>query len=722
MYCRYCGKQIEEQFRFCRYCGKEIKPVMDSGDGKEETAHDRLRMEEPGEAEHGKPQMEEPGETEHEKPQREEPGEAEHGKSRREEPGEAEHGKPRTEKPRETEHGKPRTEEAEHGTSRMDRRNETGQNKNRIGARNTSASEEWEPFVVETPTSHNAKEEPKGMGKPLRIAVICAVVLVCIGIGFRILSKPQDSLDGQAVQETMQPVQQVVEADMDYAAALQAMEERFQEYLPSDEGSACFEDYRMQLQNAIRSGDWQACGNIYAKLQETEADAKVASITRIEQIKTDVLSKLDDMTDEDLEAIGRQEVSSVQSLIDAGRFVSAKAQLEAGEHFYNLSETDEREEFDLDLAQVDVSRYPTVRLYFDAMEYGIRTTSLESGGFSIYEWIEQESAYRKLQLKNARLMDQTESLNIGICADVSASMGYDGISQAAESVCELVDCLQTGVGDRAALYSFADDVNPEIYYTTDTAALKKAARSMEMGDMTSLYDAIGYALSEIIVESGAKCVIAFTDGMENNSYLDRGYIINKANSYGIPLYLIGIGDEVDEAELKDLAVSTGGMYYHVNRIRDMGDVYKTIFRDKKSQYVLEYETQTEVDETTYRNFFALYEDSARYSYAWDSFCPADYKLFGYIFHDSDSRYLTAEDLDTLTEIEVMIALNEIYARRGYEFHEDARMIAHFNSCDWYVGGEMDMNKVYNKFNKYEKANVEFLVNYEITYNLNGRKK
>ena len=349
-------------------------------------------------------------------------------------------------------------------------------------------------------------------------------------------------------------------------------------------------------------------------------------------------------------------------------------------------------------------------------------TDLEGSGFSIYEWIGKEETFRKLQLKNARMMDQTESLNIGICADVSASMGDYGIAQAAEAICELADCMQTGVGDRAALYSFADDVNPEIYYTSDTASLKKAARSMEMGNMTSLYDAIGYALSEIIVESGAKCVIAFTDGMENYSYLDRGYIINKANSYGIPIYLIGIGYEVDESELRDLAVSTGGMYYHVDSIRDMAEVYRTIFKEKKSQYVLEYETQSDIDESISRSFIAIYEDSERYSYEWDSFCPADYKLFGYIFYDSDSRYLTTDDLDPLTEIEVMIALNEIYARRGYEFHEDARMIAHFNSCDWYVGGEMDMNKVYKKFNKYEKANVEFLVNYEIVYNLNGRKK
>lgn len=306
MYCRYCGKQIGEQVRFCRYCGKEIIPAQHGRNEEMQTAGIDGR-------EQKKEQAERTCRVEQEKERTE--------------------GKRRAEQEREQEEGKRREEQAG----------------------------EWEPFVVEMPVQHKAGEQ-KPAGKRLRVVYICAAVLLCCGLGLWLLAGHGRDLSGLEGQVQEQPVVvQKAMPDMDYAAALQTVQERFQEYLPSAENTARFEDCKMQLQTGISNEDWQACKNVYEKLSETEANVRNESIVEIERLKADLANKLDDGMDEDLEVLARQEISEAQSQMEAAHYVSAKAHLEAGEHFYAMSETDDREEFSLDLAQVDVSRYPTVR-------------------------------------------------------------------------------------------------------------------------------------------------------------------------------------------------------------------------------------------------------------------------------------------------------------------------------------------------------------------------
>ncbi len=56
----------------------------------------------------------------------------------------------------------------------------------------------------------------------------------------------------------------------------------------------------------------------------------------------------------------------------------------------------------------------------------------------------------------------------------------------------------------------------------------------------------------------------------------------------------------------------------------------------------------------------------------------------FVIPDSNTRYLTAEDYESLTDWELTIALNELYARHGYEF-KTPEIQAHFDNCSWYEG-------------------------------------
>ena len=82
----------------------------------------------------------------------------------------------------------------------------------------------------------------------------------------------------------------------------------------------------------------------------------------------------------------------------------------------------------------------------------------------------------------------------------------------------------------------------------------------------------------------------------------------------------------------------------------------------------------------------------------------------YIFPDSNSEYLAKSDLKGLSQSKIRLAINEIYARRGAKF-ESASNKKYFESKSWYKA-TCSQSEAEKKFNKYEKKNVDLLVEYE----------
>lgn len=83
----------------------------------------------------------------------------------------------------------------------------------------------------------------------------------------------------------------------------------------------------------------------------------------------------------------------------------------------------------------------------------------------------------------------------------------------------------------------------------------------------------------------------------------------------------------------------------------------------------------------------------------------------YLLPDSDSRYLTENDLDALNPDELRYARNEIYARRGRKF-SDPELQAYFDEKNWYNGTIDPKNFDEKNLNEYESYNRDFIVKYE----------
>lgn len=83
----------------------------------------------------------------------------------------------------------------------------------------------------------------------------------------------------------------------------------------------------------------------------------------------------------------------------------------------------------------------------------------------------------------------------------------------------------------------------------------------------------------------------------------------------------------------------------------------------------------------------------------------------FVFPTSSTAYISKADVEKLSDDELNIAINEIYARNGRIFTTPS-LADYFNSQSWYTpkytAEEFDKNV---KFNRYEQANLQLLISY-----------
>lgn len=96
------------------------------------------------------------------------------------------------------------------------------------------------------------------------------------------------------------------------------------------------------------------------------------------------------------------------------------------------------------------------------------------------------------------------------------------------------------------------------------------------------------------------------------------------------------------------------------------------------------------------------------------------KAAEYVVADSNSRYLTAADVEKMSLQQINYAKNEIYARHGRKF-QSRELQDFFNSKTWYNGTVEPASFSENVFNEFEKANLELLSKTEFSREPGGYK-
>ncbi len=351
----------------------------------------------------------------------------------------------------------------------------------------------------------------------------------------------------------------------------------------------------------------------------------------------------------------------------------------------------------LDVHQVDNSLFPLVTFYLSATDQdGNPVDDLSMNDLKVTE-INEDGDVSEVSLSSVHKVLGKDFINVNLVMDASGSMQGDRIVQAKNAAISLFDYMDLDGGDRAEVISFDDYVYMEQGFTSDYDMLSSSVSNISVGGSTALYDAIYSGVLQTYEEDGAKCVIAFTDGAENASSYEFGDVVDIARNTGIPVYIIGIGDDDYDAEpLHNLASACSGRYYSADDsdIEEvLKDIYISIYTEQQNYYVVDYTSKDKNNKTSFRDLVVDTSDSAAYSgHCERSYVPeADISgafSSGYMDKDeilsfSSSRALTEADIKGLSLAELRIARNEIFARHGRQFN-DPLLNQWFYSKNWYL--------------------------------------
>ena len=287
---------------------------------------------------------------------------------------------------------------------------------------------------------------------------------------------------------------------------------------------------------------------------------------------------------------------------------------------------------EINVQQVDALDFPKVRLYLSVKDAvsGEVPEDLDPGMFYVRKQ-DVNAKYVEQVVTDVEQLNENEVLKVDMVADVSGSMDGDPLDEAKECMRGFINSVQFSAGDMVELTSFSTGVRLEQEFCDDAALLIRKIDSLYTKDMTSLYDALYTAVERAAAQSGARCVIAFTDGDDNYSNCTKEEVIAAAQRYHVPVFMIGIGD-VGYPDASDIAQQTGGAYYNIEDVYSMGSIYDEIYRAEKELFLVGFEDSTGAKaqdvsdiETGYQS--VEYGGECRYSYTPSILLGADGDAF-----------------------------------------------------------------------------------------------
>ena len=253
----------------------------------------------------------------------------------------------------------------------------------------------------------------------------------------------------------------------------------------------------------------------------------------------------------------------------------------------------------------DVSDYPNVKTYFTVENSAGETVMLSSPNVAIKEKISNGAEVER-EIKSFEQLEGREGISIELVADKSGSMDSD-LGTMQNIMSQFVNALDYNSGDMVELIAFDSYVMYMCTYTQDVSLLNNGINNMTTYGETALYDALYEAVRNAGSKEGARCVIAFTDGIDNCSVHTSDEVINLANTYAVPIFIIGTYSG-DYSIYSDITSRTGGMYWDISSVSDMSTILDSIYTREKNMYCLEYVSDSSADAYAERNISCVMSD------------------------------------------------------------------------------------------------------------------
>lgn len=160
--------------------------------------------------------------------------------------------------------------------------------------------------------------------------------------------------------------------------------------------------------------------------------------------------------------------------------------------------------------------------------------------------------------------------------DESGSMSGSPISHSQSAAKRFVAALLDG--DRAGLVGYDSSANLRQGLTDDHDALNRSIESLSAGGGTDTEAGLRTGLQHLEqdgMENRSQVIILLSDGRSNSDSYPRS-VAEDAADRGVQISTVGLGNNIDENELQDIADITGGDYYHVADEEDLPETFERV--------------------------------------------------------------------------------------------------------------------------------------------------
>lgn len=186
-------------------------------------------------------------------------------------------------------------------------------------------------------------------------------------------------------------------------------------------------------------------------------------------------------------------------------------------------------------------------------------------------------------------------------------------------------------------------------------------------------------------------------------------------------------------KLREEGYSTGGLLFSIYYTTDQGYTngpnYMTIGAADGGYYYAAFPTDVQAymdDQAIASEYFDLFSDMDWIQENMSLVHYGDSETVWvdpdagdeYIFPQSSSEYLTAEDFAGMDAQQIQMAINEIYARHGRKFVMQ-EVQAYFDALSWYEGTVEAADFDVSVMNQHEGANINLMVELLAIANQNG---
>lgn len=229
----------------------------------------------------------------------------------------------------------------------------------------------------------------------------------------------------------------------------------------------------------------------------------------------------------------------------------------------------------------------TVSVYVSVTDQeGFPVTNLTEDNFSV-----SEDGTSMAIIDSDIAPEVTTPAAVALVMDYSRSMTAKAISDMEGAAKNFIDLLDENLGEEAEIIKFSNTVEIVQGFTSDKTLLKAAVDAkIDFLGGTRLHDAVYQAVADAEKKLDARrAVIVLTDGNdEGDSNLTLDEVISDAAERGVPVFAIGLGEDIDIDTLNRLADETGGQSYSAPDSAALQAIYSQISEILENQYVLTY--------------------------------------------------------------------------------------------------------------------------------------